>query len=654
MQSMKPLPDLHLPKGVQRDRLVHAAGVYIVLWLTLWYSAKLLDVLGGASLWFLPAGLRFFSFILLGWPALALELTAVLAANLLQFMTSGLPAPSLLSAQMCWLVYDWCALPIAYGAVLLPLRRQMGGQLDLVRPAHSLLFASAALATSALGAVVGTLHLVFAGIIARSEGAHALGSWLIGDFIGIVTLTPLLLVRGWPRLRHFLEDGRWHGFERSVTSSAHRRQDLHTTLAAALALLLVFGIPRYFQWTQPFPLFALLLLLPLVATALRYGLRGVVLSVFLLDSGLVLAIALLQHQALALQYQVVMIAIASVGLWLGGAVESRNRLMADHTEELVNEVARRTLALQQANGELVIKEMRLNVLLAAAPVGVMELDHQGCCSYLNKNGSTLTGCSYEQALGRNVLDFVHPDDRDRVETAWNCQVQSTTVELIEFRLNANNLWCAAYWINLPQTDSSLGSTVMALTDSTVHHQQEEKLWALAHHDALTELPNRKLFLDRCAQTLSLAKRRENSAAVLWIDLDGFKIVNDTLGHATGDAVLQQVAQRLKARIRDSDTLARMGGDEFAVLMPDIQDCASVVQVANELVVTLNNLFELPMGNAHVSGSIGIALFPQHADSVETLMKCADIAMYGAKHAGKNQVKVWGSNLPAERPCGVLA
>jgi signal transduction histidine kinase/CheY-like chemotaxis protein len=349
---MNPVPDLALPKAVPRERLVFAAGAYIVLWLTFWYSAKLLDVLGGASLWFLPAGLRFFSYLVLGWPALVLELSVVLVANLVQFIATGLPTPNIVSAQTGWLLYDWVALPIAYATVLLPLRQKVNGQFDLVRPEHSLLFVGTALVASALGAIVGTLHLVLAGVIRQDEGVHALGSWLIGDFIGMVTLTPLLLLRGWPVLKHFLATGRWGPIGISGEGATDRRSDLHATLGAMLALLLVFGLPRTMLWTQQTPLVSLLLLLPLVATALRYGLRSVVLMVFLLDSGLILSVTLLQQQSVALQYQLVMIAIALVGLWLGGAVTSRNRLISSQAEELRTEVARQTLALQQANEEL--------------------------------------------------------------------------------------------------------------------------------------------------------------------------------------------------------------------------------------------------------------------------------------------------------------
>ena len=130
---------------------------------------------------------------------------------------------------------------------------------------------------------------------------------------------------------------------------------------------------------------------------------------------------------------------------------------------------------------------------------------------------------------------------------------------------------------------------------------------------------------------------------IWIDLDKFKLVNDTLGHAAGDALLQQVAQRLKSRIRDSDTLARIGGDEFAVIMPEVKSGDAAVQVANELLASLSEPFHLPQGSAQISGSIGIALYPQHVHTIEAMMRCADLAMYNAKHAGSNQVHVGLNN-----------
>ncbi len=757
---MKSLSSVLTSTSAERRRFLLFAAAYTMLWMGTWQSARLFDVLGSASLWFLPAGLRFFCLLVLGWPGLLLELSTNSLVSALNFLLSGQRFPDVFSTQMLWLAYDWYAPSIAYALVILPLRRYVGVPWDLTRPAHSLMFLAAALAGGTLAALAGTFHLLTAGVIARTQWAEVATSWLIGDFIGVITLTPLLLVRAWPCLRLYLSQGRCTrpGTAYVLWPAAHRAADTAIALTVLVSLLLVFVAPRTFVASPHFPLLALLLLLPQIGIALRYKLRGALLAVVLLDSGLVVLVALLHQGALAMQYQLVMMAIAVVGLWLGGAVDSRDRhmvrsqdfarasndllwetdnqgfllslegrlakhvslspgqswralfscvaplhlqlfeqalarqqpfrhleiailsssgarrwihvnglpvwdesgeltgyrgtatditrahraktLLDNYNQELRAEVARQTAELNEINTELAVKEQRLRVLLAAVPVGVLELDAADDCRYLNVNGGKLTGCDPEQAHGRSILTFVHQDDRARVEEAWRTNRPSQDVQWLEFRLNQSNLWCAAYWVHLRQADQTPDGTIMVLADATARRQQDERLWTLAHHDPLTDLPNRNLFWDRCRQAMSLAKRRNSGAAMLWMDLDGFKTVNDRLGHAAGDVLLQQVAQRLKARIRDSDTVARMGGDEFAVIMPDITDASVAMQVANELVASLSEVFELPQGSAQISGSIGIALYPKHAIALDTLTQYADMAMYSAKHAGKNQVKVW--------------
>ncbi|MCC9000729.1 MAG: diguanylate cyclase [Candidatus Contendobacter sp.] len=732
------------------------SGVYLVLIIAAWRTAGLLERLDGANLWCLPAGLRFCCLLVFGWRGLLLELMTTLAHGLLLPTSLGDSSSVFASAQPLWLLYGWLAPPLAYVAVIFPLRRWMRNPWDFTNPGHSVLFLVAALAVSTLAALAGTFQAVYSGLIPLMQGPEILLSWLVGDFIGIITLVPLLLVRVWPGLNHYLQQGRWRRLRKPGAVTGY--SDLSTTLILALALLLVFGIPWRLNLNPHFPLIALLLLLPLAWTALHYGLRGAVLAVVVLDCGLVLLIALFGQRDEALHYQLVMIAIALEGLWLGGAVEARNRLIVryrdfasvsndllwetdvegrlleasgrlarhvvltpgqswrlllgdglqphlaalehalsqqqpfhhleialqsagdaprwiqlnglplldesgeltgyrgtavdvsrsrraeallrNYNEELLHEVSERTRALRKTNSELAAKERHLQVLLAAAPVGVLELDDAQCCRYLNANGCALTGCTPEQAQGRHILDFVHPDDRDYVDFIWQINRQSDEVQWLEFRLNRTSLWCAAHWINLSHSDQSMDGAIMVLTNATARRQQDERLWTLAHHDALTDLPNRSLFWDRLGQALRRAKRRESGAAVLWIDLDGFKSVNDSLGHAAGDALLQQVAQRLKNRMRDSDTVARMGGDEFSVILPDITESEDAVRVATELVASLTEPFDLPQGPARISGSIGVALYPQHAETAETLTQYADMAMYTAKHAGKNQVQVW--------------
>jgi diguanylate cyclase (GGDEF)-like protein/PAS domain S-box-containing protein len=300
------------------------------------------------------------------------------------------------------------------------------------------------------------------------------------------------------------------------------------------------------------------------------------------------------------------------------------------------EVAQQTLDLRQSNSELRSKEQHLQVLLAAAPVGMLELDAADRCRYLNAIGATLCACTPGQALGRHLMDFVHPEDRVRLEQAWARSHHDNTVQSLEFRLSGSGLWCAGHWMPAQAAEG----TVLVLTDATARRQQYEQLWTLAHHDPLTQLPNRNLFWDRCTQALSVAKRHGSGAAMLLLDLDGFKGVNDRLGHAAGDVLLQQVAQRLKGRIRDSDTVARLGGDEFAVVMPDIGDAEAAARVAADLLASLEPVFDLPQGQTQICASIGLALFPQHAQEVEALAKCADMAMYSAKHGGRNRVQLW--------------
>ncbi|HMR04081.1 MAG TPA: diguanylate cyclase, partial [Candidatus Competibacter phosphatis] len=395
------------------------------------------------------------------------------------------------------------------------------------------------------------------------------------------------------------------------------------------ALLGWVGILWGFDLEQYFPFAPLFLLLPLAGVALRGGLRGAVLGTVVLEGGLVLLVALYGDPNAVLQYQMGMIAIALTGLLLGGAMEARNQALGRLRN--YNETLQR---------ELVTTEQHLQVLLRAAPVGILEFDASERCRYISAIGCTLCGCTLEQAMGRNVLEFVHPNDRDYFGFVWQINRHSEETHWLEFRLNDTDLWCAAHWINRRGADRSPEGAILVLANATERREKDERLWLLAHCDALTGLPNRALYWDRLEQELLRAKRAARSVAVLWVDLDGFKAVNDRLGHAAGDALLGAVARRLCHRMRDSDTVARVGGDEFALILPDVTDSEAVVGVATELVASLSEPFDLPQGPARISASIGMAWYPQHAAEAETLVQYADMAMYAAKRAGRNRVCVW--------------
>lgn len=177
-------------------------------------------------------------------------------------------------------------------------------------------------------------------------------------------------------------------------------------------------------------------------------------------------------------------------------------------------------------------------------------------------------------------------------------------------------------------------------DITERKLAEQKIAHLAHYDYLTDLPNRALFLDNLEHALALAKRKSFKVAVLFLDLDGFKKVNDTLGHDVGDLLLQGVARRLKEITRASDTVARVGGDEFLFILSDIGLDENAAFTANKIIAALARPFEFGEKICHIGGSIGIAIYPDASIKPEALVKLADDAMYLAKQSGKNTYRFY--------------
>ncbi len=188
--------------------------------------------------------------------------------------------------------------------------------------------------------------------------------------------------------------------------------------------------------------------------------------------------------------------------------------------------------------------------------------------------------------------------------------------------------------------------IAMFSDITDKKRAEEIIWRQANYDPLTELPNRRLFRDRLEQEVVKARRAGLCLAVLFIDLDRFKEVNDTLGHHTGDLLLAEAANRIGQCVRASDTVARLGGDEFTVIMSDLADIDRIGKVAQDMLDALGQPFTLGSEVAYVSASIGITMFPNDADSVESLLRNADQAMYAAKEAGRNRFSYFTGSMQA--------
>jgi two-component system NtrC family sensor kinase len=253
-----------------------------------------------------------------------------------------------------------------------------------------------------------------------------------------------------------------------------------------------------------------------------------------------------------------------------------------------------------------------------------------------------------------ILDLVHPDDRDlvqeRVSRVEETREENSYVEQTLLRLDGSPVAVEA--CSTPVYYGEEWAVQTILRDITERKEMQERIWRQANFDTLTGVPNRFMFLDRLRQSLEVADREQDRVALLFIDLDHFKTVNDTLGHEAGDTLLRQVAQRLTGCLRKTDTLSRIGGDEFTVILPRVDTPLTVKIVVERILQSLSKPFELPGGVGHISGSIGIAFYPEDGHDVPRLMKQADAAMYTSKEAGRNTYRFFSDPkllVPGKRP-----
>jgi diguanylate cyclase (GGDEF)-like protein/PAS domain S-box-containing protein len=253
----------------------------------------------------------------------------------------------------------------------------------------------------------------------------------------------------------------------------------------------------------------------------------------------------------------------------------------------------------------------------------------------------LTLFSEEELIGRDVLSLVVPEDRSYLVSATEKMLRGERTSLIEARIIRKDhtiRWCMgnSSAIRYEGRPAILGS----LMDITDRKQAEETILQLAYYDTLTGLPNRVLFCDRFTLAVANALRGQKELALMMIDLDRFKEINDTLGHSTGDALLKGVSRRLMDLLRKGDTIARMGGDEFILLLPEMARREDADNVASKILKALQVPFALDSCTLSVTASIGIAIYPVDGRQMDVLMKNADHAMYFAKESGRNRYEFY--------------
>ncbi|WP_232300983.1 putative bifunctional diguanylate cyclase/phosphodiesterase [Caldimonas taiwanensis] len=285
---------------------------------------------------------------------------------------------------------------------------------------------------------------------------------------------------------------------------------------------------------------------------------------------------------------------------------------------------------RQAEQALRESEERMARFMHASAEGVV-FHSNGIIEDVNQPVCDLTGYSREALIGRNALDFVPPEHHPKV-LAVLAAAQDATYESEIIHRDGHRI--AVEFIGRTMMRNGQRLRMSIVRDIRDRHLAQARIRHLAHHDALTGLPNRMSFMEHLDQRMDQARRTEDALALLFVDLDDFKRVNDSLGHLVGDRLLQTVAQRITASLRHSDRVARFGGDEFMVLLGAVRDRADVEDVARKLLEAIEQPIEVDALRLSVTPSIGIALFPAHAQSPGELIKHADRAMYQAKAQGR--------------------
>ncbi|MGJ0535125.1 MAG: diguanylate cyclase domain-containing protein [Methylocystis sp.] len=302
--------------------------------------------------------------------------------------------------------------------------------------------------------------------------------------------------------------------------------------------------------------------------------------------------------------------------------------------------------LKRIKVELENSQNQLNAIIHHAMDGILTISESGEIQGFNPAAEEIFGYAQDEMIGKPVSILLSSDTQKQYREEIQRYLQSGQrgsvgirgQEVVATRKNGEQ-----FPMELSASEMEIKEQrffVAIVRDVTERKLVERKIKHMAHHDYLTGLPNRSLFIDQLEQAIRLAKRRQHKTAVLFLDLDGFKQVNDALGHEAGDQLLKEVAARLKTVIRDSDVAARMGGDEFTFVLNDIGSHENAAAVAQKIIDTLSEKFNLKGRDCRIGGSVGIAVHPDDAADHEALLRKADEAMYVAKKSGKNTYRLF--------------
>src|SRR6266481_1126147 len=313
---------------------------------------------------------------------------------------------------------------------------------------------------------------------------------------------------------------------------------------------------------------------------------------------------------------------------------------------------RNIIERESARQELFIEKERAQVTLNSIGDAVLSTDISGNVTYLNVVAEHMTGWPQKEAVGHPLSDVfqiidgtTHKPLPDPMKLAVQ---QNRTVGLKAncILVRRDGYECAIEDSAAPihDRDGRVTGAVIVFHDVRMAQATVFEMTHLAQHDVLTDLPNRLLLSDRLTQAISIARRNHSQLAVLFLDLDGFKHINDSLGHSVGDKLLQSVAGRLSACVRKSDTVSRQGGDEFVILLSEVTHAADAAIISAKIIAELKRGHRIGKHRLRISASVGLSTYPNDGEDAETLIKNADTAMYDAKQSGRDKYRFFKSQM----------
>ncbi|MEC1524814.1 EAL domain-containing protein [Neobacillus niacini] len=299
---------------------------------------------------------------------------------------------------------------------------------------------------------------------------------------------------------------------------------------------------------------------------------------------------------------------------------------------------------KKAQNDLVEAEAKYRSLIENSLVGVYIMQ-DGKLVYVNPGLCEMSGYTCEELIGLNVADFIYPEDlpliNENILKRFNNETGAIKYEYRAIRKDQSVITFELYGSKIVYhgRDAIIGTVI----DITERKNTEKMIKHMAYHDQLTDLPNRYLLREKLNETITDSKQNNFNFALVFLDLDRFKAINDTMGHEVGDQVLMEIAERLKACVNDKDIISRYGGDEFSILLPDSEE-QRASKVAQQIIAKLSYPLTFQHHELMVTPSIGIAVFPTHGESFDTLIKNADLAMYHAKSLGRNNFQFFNKEL----------